>query len=857
MDLITAENVVTLILGVLSSGLYEAIISSSNKLKNCLDEEKDIGDCLEIKEEVFEEIIWEKLTLEEFNEIGGIKQIRDFFDLGLTEDIMKKLYLFDFVGNNNHENKDCIRNEFCQLFIQHFEIKNNTNAVSIVLLKLFDVFDECCQKFLDTSIWKEESLPAHEILSKRRFREVCEKLEKLYLVLAEIKFLKQMESLDHRRKEATNQEIMSCYNSSELPKYPEKLKKFVTENRTNELRKSLSYLEIHRVLLISGVGGVGKSTLARALIELRPTNVPEPFWFSFYDNQDAKLGDILEKLASYMNAPAIASFKAEKREPGKTDVDKLVGELYRISEVWLIFDDLSMVLEDQHFADKGIEFLFSSLRFNTHKAKVIATSRILPILGNGESFLDEDDDEEKQYLSGLRTNFAVNYLASNGLDKIEHEKLAKLATGVDGHPLALKLLVNLVKKHGVVNILSDLSIYQDQKENTIKKARNLFDKLAGDEKELLERISVYREPVKRKGLKVMFTEKTPKDAIEKLIDKSLLENALNGNYWLHPLVQEFSYDDLKNKKEAHMIAYRYYCSLPIPEESTKKEDIQPVIEAHHHACEAREYNLAAQIIFHSKLNYYLDVWGDWTTLVTLHRRLLPDEPLKDEVLLSSEMKIFVFSDLGLTYQKFGYVRRAIEYHEQALKIAKEIGDKRREGEQLGNLGSAYQYLSEFRLAIKYHEQSLRIAKDMGDKRREGEQLGDLGSVYQYLSEFRRVIEYHEQALKIAKEMGDKRRESSSLGKIGLAYNDLSEFRRAIEYFEKALKISHEIVDRRGESSNLGKMGLAYSYLGEHQKAIDYYKQSLKVNREIGYKLGEGANLGNIGSVYHNLGVVAK
>jgi hypothetical protein len=78
MDLITTENVVALILGVLDSGLYEAIISSNNKLKNYLDEEQDIGDCLKIKEEVFEEFIWEKLTLEEFNEIGKIEQIRDF-----------------------------------------------------------------------------------------------------------------------------------------------------------------------------------------------------------------------------------------------------------------------------------------------------------------------------------------------------------------------------------------------------------------------------------------------------------------------------------------------------------------------------------------------------------------------------------------------------------------------------------------------------------------------------------------------------------------------------------------------------------------------------------------------------------
>jgi hypothetical protein len=164
--------------------------------------------------------------------------------------------------------------------------------------------------------------------------------------------------LDQRRKEAANQEILNCYNPSTLPYYPEKLKLFVTENRFEELRKALTYLENHRILLISGVGGVGKSTLARALIDLRPVNVPEPFWFDFNQNQSAKLGDILEKFASYLKAPEIASFKEERREPGKFDVDKLTGELYRRNEVWIIFDDLSTILEDQYFADNGIELLF-------------------------------------------------------------------------------------------------------------------------------------------------------------------------------------------------------------------------------------------------------------------------------------------------------------------------------------------------------------------------------------------------------------------------------------------------------------------------------------------------------------------
>jgi len=132
-------------------------------------------------------------------------------------------------------------------------------------------------------------------------------------------------------------------------------------------------------------------------------------------------------------------------------------------------------------------------------------------------------------------DLAVDYLASNGLDKMEPEKLEELATGVDGHPVALKLLVELVKEYGAADILEDLSIFKGQKEDTIKKARRLFDKLAGNEKKLLERISVYREPVSMKGLKEMFSENTPINAVKKLIDKSLLETDHDSSYWLHPL----------------------------------------------------------------------------------------------------------------------------------------------------------------------------------------------------------------------------------------------------------------------------------------------------------------------------------
>ncbi len=83
-------------------------------------------------------------------------------------------------------------------------------------------------------------------------------------------------------------------------------------------------------------------------------------------------------------------------------------------------------------------------------------------------------------------------------------------------------------------------------------------------------------------------------------------------------------------------------------------------------------------------------------------------------------------NLGNAYSDLGEPRKAIEYHEQALKIAREIGDRRGEGAGLGNLGSAYSDLGEPRKAIEYYEQALKIAREIGDRRGEGNHLGNLG-----------------------------------------------------------------------------------------------------------------------------------
>ena len=60
------------------------------------------------------------------------------------------------------------------------------------------------------------------------------------------------------------------------------------------------------------------------------------------------------------------------------------------------------------------------------------------------------------------------------------------------------------------------------------------------------------------------------------------------------------------------------------------------------------------------------------------------------------------------------MEKAIGFYEQHLAIAREIGDRRGEGNALGNLGVAYTALGQVEQAIGLLEQALQIGQEIKD-----------------------------------------------------------------------------------------------------------------------------------------------
>ena len=126
------------------------------------------------------------------------------------------------------------------------------------------------------------------------------------------------------------------------------------------------------------------------------------------------------------------------------------------------------------------------------------------------------------------------------------------------------------------------------------------------------------------------------------------------------------------------------------------------------------------------------------------------------------------------------------------------GDRRpprRECTRLGNLGSAYGRPGRCAAGHRYHEQALAIRREIGDRRRRGHEPGQPGDRLRQLGDAQRAIGYFEQALVIAARSATGGARDTALVDLGNAYRRLGDARRAIGYFEQALAIRREIGDR--------------------------------------------------------------
>ncbi|PZO36770.1 MAG: hypothetical protein DCF19_20550 [Pseudanabaena frigida] len=217
----------------------------------------------------------------------------------------------------------------------------------------------------------------------------------------------------------------------------------------------------------------------------------------------------------------------------------------------------------------------------------------------------------------------------------------------------------------------------------------------------------------------------------------------------------------------------------------------------------------------------------------------------------------VFTSLGNASYYLGKYEEAIKYYQQTLEIAKQIGDRKAEASSLGNLGNVYNALGKYQKATDFLQQALSIIKQIDNRNGEAAVLNNLGLTYNYLGQYPKAIDYFQQALIIIKKIGDRSFEGTSINNLGVAYTSLGKYQKAIDYFQQSLAISKQIGDINITVNSLNNLGAAYMSLSQYLKAIDYFQQSLTISKQIGDRKGEGTSLNNLGLIFYYLGQYPK
>ncbi len=232
---------------------------------------------------------------------------------------------------------------------------------------------------------------------------------------------------------------------------------------------------------------------------------------------------------------------------------------------------------------------------------------------------------------------------------------------------------------------------------------------------------------------------------------------------------------------------------------------------------------------------------------SIHHRALPEEDLLGFTAENRPEDVF-----GIEHSSLIDTRRAIDYQETALHLARESKNPEAESRALGKLGLAFGKIGESQRAIACFEKQLGILKELGQREELGELLANLGDASAVQLDFVRAVSYYNEQLGLALELDDRDMEASAQLGLGHCYIKMQDIEHGVTFYERAWARIRETGEAGEQARLLVGLGLNYRKLGRIAEALDPLKQALELARRLGDRREEVFILEDIADTYRDL-----
>ncbi len=265
--------------------------------------------------------------------------------------------------------------------------------------------------------------------------------------------------------------------------------------------------------------------------------------------------------------------------------------------------------------------------------------------------------------------------------------------------------------------------------------------------------------------------------------------------------------------------------------------------------EAQQRNLDEQFELLSQERTILNLIGD------SDRELAALELLQSIAKAVGDQKrsVEVMSRLASYYWQVGRLNQAEEIAYQTLKIAEENDDLQGELFCLEQIARIYWTRRKVE-SMRFATEALMIARELGDRRREGRLTELIGHIYtDTLHDVERATLHFKKALEICRETDNRFDEAWTLWGMGGLALLVDDYTGALERYNEAMQISKDIGATLQVGWDLYHMGDAHYSLGNYEQALEYYQQAQMIFNTSQHIRGKIYSLISLGLIFSATG----
>ena len=195
-------------------------------------------------------------------------------------------------------------------------------------------------------------------------------------------------------------------------------------------------------------------------------------------------------------------------------------------------------------------------------------------------------------------------------------------------------------------------------------------------------------------------------------------------------------------------------------------------------------------------------------------------------------KAATLHQMATIYAKKGDVTNAISLFDESSKIADYIGDMGIKAANLHQMADIYDQQGKEKKALTFYQKSKEISDRIGCMESKVPTLTQMATIYASQGLVDQALRQYQEALEITRQIGNIQYESTILHQIAGIYAHKQEFKQAIVLYRQSLKIKKHIGILEEIAATLTMLGQSLAMDGEFQTAISNLQEVIAILQHL-------------------------